>query len=148
MEDEMTYASCRGGWSRHAQNPPEQVSRGDDMDHQGMLFGVRRPLRFMAHRLELDEDQIRTMAQILATLKTERAQAAVDDQRTVTAFADALEARDFEPTKVEQGLEMRMRSAERLRDAVRKALADTHAMLRSDQRVRLAYLLRSGALTI
>src|SRR5579883_2516614 len=41
-------------------------------------FGVRRPLRFLAHKLGLDEPQIAEFARILNELKTERAQAEVD----------------------------------------------------------------------
>ncbi|MEO0813132.1 MAG: hypothetical protein AAFY60_09740, partial [Myxococcota bacterium] len=44
----------------------------------GPGFGVRRPLRFMAHRLDLDDEQVGVLAAILNDLKTERAQAAVD----------------------------------------------------------------------
>src|SRR5207245_2370132 len=41
-------------------------------------FGVRRPLRFLAFQLGLDETQTREVARILDELKTERAQASVD----------------------------------------------------------------------
>jgi len=37
-------------------------------------FGVRRPLRFLAMRLGLDESQARELARILDEVKTERAQ--------------------------------------------------------------------------
>ena len=47
-------------------------------DHFGSGFGVRRPLRFLAHKLELDDRQIGELARILDELKTERAQAEVD----------------------------------------------------------------------
>src|SRR5580700_7817290 len=47
-------------------------SGGDDLG--GGSFGVRRPLRFLAYKLELDQDQITELAAILAELKTERAQ--------------------------------------------------------------------------
>ena len=53
-------------------------------------FGVRRPLRFLAHKLELDEQQIVLLARILDELKTERAQAAVDDRRTLASSRPAL----------------------------------------------------------
>ncbi len=111
-------------------------------------FGVRRPLRFMAFKLELDEDQVKQLAQILNTLKTERAQAAVDEQRSVAAFADVLEQEVYDPARVDEALKRRVEAAERLAQAVSKALAKTHAMLRPDQRTRLTYLLRSGQLTI
>src|SRR5207247_497308 len=50
-------------------------------------FGVRRPLRFLAHRLGLDEAQLREVARILDDVKTERAQAAVDHRRMSAALA-------------------------------------------------------------
>ncbi|MBI3179584.1 MAG: Spy/CpxP family protein refolding chaperone [Deltaproteobacteria bacterium] len=115
---------------------------------EGQSFGVRRPLRFMAHRLDLDEAQVQELAAILNDLKTERAQAEVEDRRTVSAFAEALGYEAFDAAKVDEALRLRVQSAERLRDAVRKALERTHGLLTQEQRVKLAYLLRSGALTI
>ena len=41
-----------------------------------------------------------------------------------------------------------MASAERLRDAVLKALQQIHGLLDDDQRKRLAYLIRTGTLVI
>src|SRR5262249_11994363 len=46
-------------------------------EHEGDFggsFGVRRPLRFLAFKLELDEGQVTELAKILNDLKTERAQ--------------------------------------------------------------------------
>ena len=57
---------------------------------EGGPFGVKRPLRFLAYKLELDENQVAKLARLLDELKTERAQAAVDERRTLTAFADAM----------------------------------------------------------
>jgi Spy/CpxP family protein refolding chaperone len=109
---------------------------------------VRRPLRFLAEKLELSEKQVAEMARLLNELKTERAQAAVDDRRTTAAFADALAGETFDEAKVAEAAAARVRSAERLRDAVARTLARTHAMLDPEQRQRLAYLIRTGALTI
>ena len=50
-------------------------------------FGVRRPLRFLRHKLDLDEKQITELVRILDELKTERAQAEVDDRRALAEFA-------------------------------------------------------------
>lgn len=116
--------------------------------HGDLLFGVRRPLRFMAHKLDLDEEQIETLARILGDLKTERSQAAVDRERSVARVADALDAETFDPAAVEAALAFRVESATKLKDAVLAALRASHEMLRPEQRKRLAYLLRSGALTI
>ena len=111
-------------------------------------FGVRRPLRFLAHKLELSEAQVPELARILDELKTERAQAEVDNRRTVTAFADALEGGTFGDARAREGGELRVKSAERLRDAVTLALSRIHALLDDDQRKRLSYLVRTGVITL
>src|SRR5580765_8322002 len=72
---------------------------GDEGFGSGGGFGVRRPLRFLAHKLELDEKQVVQLARILDELKTERAQSAVDDRRTLAEFADALAGDQFDTAK-------------------------------------------------
>jgi hypothetical protein len=109
---------------------------------------VRRPLRFLAHKLELSEAQVPELARILDELKTERAQAEVDNRRTVTAFADALEGATFGEARAREGGDLRVKSAERLRDAVTHALSRIHAMLDDDQRKRLSYLIRTGVVSL
>jgi len=116
--------------------------------HGGGGLGVRRPLRFLAHKLDLDERQVAELARILNELKTDRAQAEVDRQRTVAAFADALAGDTFDDAKAAEGGELRVKSAERLRDAVLKALRQLHALLNAEQRLRLAYLIRTGRIVI
>jgi Spy/CpxP family protein refolding chaperone len=111
-------------------------------------LGVRRPLRFLAHKLDLDERQIAELAKILDALKTERAQAEVDRRRTVAAFADAVGGDAFDTARAAEGGNLRVQSAERLRDAVLKALQQIHAILNTEQRSRLAYLIRTGTLTL
>ena len=117
-------------------------------DEERSAFGVRRPLRFLAHKLDLDERQVAALVRILDELKTERAQAEVDHRRTVAAFADALAGDAFDATRATEGGTLRVQSAERLRAAVLKALQQIHAVLNADQRVRLAYLIRTGTLVI
>jgi Spy/CpxP family protein refolding chaperone len=114
----------------------------------GPMFGVRRPLRVMAHELELTDEQVERLARIIDELKTQRAQAAVDERKSVGQIADAVTAADFDRGKLTEALDLRVRSAERLRDAVLEALSDTHGMLSAEQRKKLAYLLRSGQITI
>src|ERR1043165_4907461 len=63
---------------------------------EGGGFGVRRPLRFLAYRLQLSEAQVAELARVLNELKTERAQAEVDDRRAVTAYADAVGGETFD----------------------------------------------------
>jgi Spy/CpxP family protein refolding chaperone len=111
-------------------------------------FGVRRPLRFLAWKLELEEEQVAELAAILDDLKTERAQAAVDDRRSVASLADAVAAETFDAAKVSAATGERAKSAERLQAAVAKALGRIHTLLKPEQRSRFAYLLRTGALGI
>jgi Spy/CpxP family protein refolding chaperone len=114
----------------------------------GGPFGVRRPLRFLAHKLDLSEPQVTELARILDELKTERAQADVDHRRTLAAFAEAVESPTFGEARAREGGEQRVKSAERLREAVVKALAQIHGVLDEDQRKRLAYLVRTGVLAL
>ncbi len=88
------------------------------------------------------------LAKVLDELKTERAQAAVDDRRTVAGFADALGLEQFDQARAKEGGDLRVKSAERLRDAVVNALGKIHALLDSGQRAQLAYLIRTGVLSI
>jgi len=111
-------------------------------------FGVRRPLRFLAHKLDLSESQVTELANILHDLKTERAQAEVDDRRTLAAFADAVAGNSFDEARAKEGGELRTKSAERLREAVTRALGRIHALLDDEQRGRLAYLIRTGVLSL
>ena len=123
----------------------------DDGDQEGFgggAFGVRRPLRFLAYKLELDERQVAELAKILDELKTERAQAEVDRRRSLSAFADAVAGDTFDDARAKGAANKRVTTAERLRDAVTGALGRLHALLDKDQRERLAYLIRTGVLTL
>jgi Spy/CpxP family protein refolding chaperone len=138
------------GWGRHG-HPGEArgASGADDGEGDGGgHFGVRRPLRFLAYKLDLDERQVGELARILDVLKTERAQAEVDRRRTVSALADAIAGDAFDGAKADEGAKLRVSSAERLRDAVIKALQQIHAVLDAEQRAKLAYLIRTGTLSI
>ena len=114
----------------------------------GSPFGVRRPLRFLAVKLELDEAQVRRLAEVLDALKTERAQAAVDDRRTLTAFAEALGGDAFDAARAAAAASLRTESSERVSKAVVTALEAIHALLRPDQRERFAYLIRTGVVAL
>ena len=134
-----------GGWR-------EKVRAHFEAAHEdsggGGAFGVRRPLRFLAWKLDLDEKQVGELAKILDELKTERAQAEVDGRRTTTALAEAVGGAAFDEAKAGEGGALRVKSAERLRDAVVRALKAIHAQLTDEQRTRLAYLIRTGVVTI
>jgi Spy/CpxP family protein refolding chaperone len=105
-------------------------------------------LRFLAYKLELDERQVGELARVLDELKTERAQAEVDRRRTMSAFADAVAGETFDDGKAKDGADLRVSSAQRLRDAVTKALGRIHAVLDNEQRAQLAYLIRTGTLQL
>jgi Spy/CpxP family protein refolding chaperone len=137
---EARVSAC-GRQRRHRQEHPRFRYHASD-------FGVRRPLRYMAHRLDLDDEQIDKLAAILNALKTERAQARLDEQRSVARIADAIEGDEFDPDEVAAALQLRVAAAERLKAEVLETLRKTHQMLDPEQRKRLAYLLRSGQLTI
>lgn len=108
-------------------------------------FGVRRPLRFLAYRLELDERQTAELARILDDLRTEHAQAAVDERRAISAIADALAGDALDEAKLAEAGDARVASAQRLRGAVVTALGKLHALLDAEQRKQLAFLVRTGA---
>jgi Spy/CpxP family protein refolding chaperone len=130
--------------------PSSETSFGAELqgDTGGGGFGVRRPLRFLAYKLELDEDQVKELARILDELKTERAQAEVDGRRVLTAFADAVGAAEFDDARAAAAAAQRVATAERLRDAVLAALRRVHALLDDEQRQKLAYLIRTGTVTL
>jgi hypothetical protein len=135
-----------GPWGENS--PWEHVRRWAGGGESGGEFGVRRPLRFLAYKLELDEKQVGDLARILNELKTERAQAEVDGRRTTAAFADAVGGAAFDDAKAGEGAILRVQSAERLKAAVVKALREIHAVLSDEQRQRLAYLIRTGVVTL
>jgi hypothetical protein len=137
------------GWRHHRRGWREVAAAHHDGGDLGAgAFGVRRPLRFLAYKLDLDEQQVAELARILGELKTERAQAEVDGRRATASFADALGGESFDAAKAAAAGAMRVTSAEHLRDAVIRALERIHALLEPDQRERLAYLIRTGTLQI
>jgi hypothetical protein len=149
--------SCGPGDSRHwgggGRHHPggsggDDDNEGDGAGFGGGAFGVRRPLRFLAYKLELDERQVAELARVLGDLKTERAQGEVDRRRSLSGFADAVAGPTFDAERARESASLRVTTAERLRDAVTAALAKLHALLDDDQRERLAYLIRTGVLTL
>ncbi len=146
---EDARAGNRGrGWHDWRRGGGAEYFAGHDHDGHFGGFGVRRPLRFLAYKLELEEGQVEALASILNDLKTERAQGEVDHRRSTAAIAEAIAGETLDATKLAAATEDRVKSAERLRDAVVKAIGRIHAMLSPEQRGRFAYLIRTGALTI
>ena len=141
-------AAHAGFGGRHeawfAMSPEDEGAFGFAGGH----FGVRRPLRFLAYKLGLDDAQVGELAKILDEIKTERAQAAVDHRRALSAFADAISGETFDEAKAGSGAALRLQSAERLKGAVVSALGRLHRLLEPAQRERLAYLIRTGTLSL
>jgi Spy/CpxP family protein refolding chaperone len=140
----------RPDWAGHCDRDERRgyAMPGHGHDDEGSAFGVRRPLRFLAHKLDLDDKQVAALARILDELKTERAQAAVDDRRALAEFADALSGESFDAAKAASAGERRVQSATRVRDTLLRALQAIHALLTPEQRGRLAYMLRTGILAV
>ena len=109
----------------HGDDPGRHAMAPEGGPWMGSPFGVRRPLRFLAAKLELDEVQVRRLAEILDALKTERAQAAVDDRRTLTAFAEALSGAGVVGARAAPGASVRSESTTRVAQAVTTCGSDT-----------------------
>lgn len=114
----------------------------------GAGFGVRRPLRFLAWKLELEEEQVEKLAKVIETLKTERAQADLDFRRSTTAIADAIGEGELNAAALSAAAEQRVKSEERRQRAVVSAIEQMHGLLDPEQKRKLAYLLRTGALQL
>ena len=136
------------GWHRGFAYSAAGEEESGQFGFGGGAFGVRRPLRFLTYKLELEEAQVSELARILDEIKTERAQAAVDHRRALSAFAEAVSGESFDESRAGAGAKLRVDSADRLRSAVVSALSRLHALLTPEQRAKLAYLIRTGTLTI
>ncbi len=110
----------------------------------GADFGVRRPLRYLSHHLDLDENQTRRMAAILNQLKTEREQATLDEKRCASALAQLLEAGTPTLEETREVLSPRVASAEHLKEEVAKAIVAISSFLDDDQRGELITLMQTG----
>lgn len=155
---EPAYAggACGGSWrqARWAERAAARARRfesrrfEEDAFVSGAGLGVRRPLRFLTWKLELDDGQTAKLARILERLKLERAQASLDLRRAAADLADALESDAFTREKVESANALRASAAQRVEGAVGQALEELHACLEPEQRARLAELVRTGAVRI
>jgi hypothetical protein len=145
---------CGSGASeRWAERMEERARRFARHFEEESLFGaaglgVRRPLRFLAYRLDLSDEQTSRLARVLERLKLERAQAALDLRRAAADLADAVEAERFERGRVDAAGQRRTEAARRVEEAVAHALEELHALLEPAQRAGLAELLRTGAIRI
>ncbi len=116
--------------------------RGSRGHGAGGPLGGRRPLRFLARRLGLDDDQIATLARVLSDLKIEREQMALDSRRAAARLADALAGDDFDEKRVSEAQTVRADAQKRYMEAFARGLRDIHAALTPEQRTRMSLLLR------
>ena len=153
FDPEYAWAGGPGPrWARAARRDAEWIARalrfehrGGDDDFFGAGLGVRRPLRFLAWKLDLDEAQTAALARILERLKLERAQAALDLRRAAATLADAFEG-ELGRAEADAAAEQRTAATRRVQDAVAGALAELHALLEVEQRRELAQMIRAGAI--
>src|SRR3989475_12697649 len=145
MHHHETYWTGCGPHARAAwEEAAPWVAAASGLFFGAATFGVRRPLRFLAFQLGLDETQTREVARILDELKTERAQASVDHRRMSAALADVLVADTFDAGAAAEAGTTRLHSAERMWQATVRALERLHGVLRHEQRATLAMLIRTG----
>jgi hypothetical protein len=156
LAHELAFASCDpSDWARTwAEDETRRArrfahGRGDgDGPFGGAGLGVRRPLRFLADRLDLDEAQVQALARTLERLKLERAQAELDLRRAAAELADAFEAETFAREHVEAAAGLRAAAAQRAQEALARALEELHGQLAPEQRGRLAALVRAGVIRL
>jgi Spy/CpxP family protein refolding chaperone len=140
------YVGTRPGYgSRWAWEASRRF--GDGM-HGAVGFGARRPVRFLAMRLDLDDAQVAKLAKIVERLRVEREQAAVDSRRAAGALADALEGAAVDAARVEEATRLRVDATRRVQESVARALGELHELLDGEQREELASLIRSGAIQL
>jgi hypothetical protein len=72
----------------------------------------------------------------------------VKNESNRTGISNILVGETFEEALANEGIELRRREAERLGQAVVRALGGIHKLLNAEQRERLAYLIRTGSLMI
>jgi Spy/CpxP family protein refolding chaperone len=150
-EDMFRYAYC-GPAPRHAFGFSATGGRSQPGNYfswsHGPTLGVRRPLRYLAYKLDLDDAQLRELAEILDGLKTARAQADVDWRRSTSDLAGALEPAEFDQARADSAMALRARGSTEVREQTLACLHRLHRLLDPEQRRELAYLLRSGGLTL
>jgi hypothetical protein len=109
-----------------------------------LLAHVRRPLRYLAHRLDLDENQMRRMATVLNQLKTEREQASLDEKRTVAGLAAIMAEGTPTLDDCRDVLTGRTKATEHLNEETAKSIVAICDLLDDDQRAEFIDLMLAG----
>lgn len=139
---ESTSRGPRGEWTWTA------GSRRGDSAFGSSGFGVRRPVRFLTERLDLDDRQVAQLGRIIERIRIEREQAAVDLRRAAGELADALESSAFEDGAAEAAGQRRIDAAASVQKVVARSLRELHELLDGEQREELAALIRTGAVRL
>ncbi len=114
----------------------------------GPTFGVRRPLRHLAWKLNLNETQVRDVVDVLDRLKTAYNQARLDQDRSTSEVAAVFTTTQFNSERVGAALATRTRATEALNQELLSAVQRIFELLNEEQRHEFAYLLRSGAFVL
>ena len=107
-------------------------------------MGGRRPLRFLAWKLGLSDDQFQALAAILSDLKTARAAAGVERRRASAAYADAVRTGTLDADKSAAASQHHAAADQTIREAVAATIAAIHALLDDEQRAAFSLLLREA----
>lgn len=107
------------------------------------MFSVKRPLRFLMHKLDLTEDQVMVVADALSDFRIERDQADVERRRAKKVLTSALKGDAFDREKALEAVEQQVDSHRKLLEAFVDALGRVHDTLDESQREKLAFLLGS-----
>src|SRR5437867_6849543 len=109
---QRAFAHCgdRGGWAYcRPEGRPWGSGPAEEEFEGGGGFGVRRPLRFLAHKLDLDERQIAELAPFSAKLKPKAAQPELTHPRPISPFATPLPGKAFNPAKPRKAAQLPVR---------------------------------------
>ena len=153
------HSKCRPEGRRGHGHGPRGPHRHGPKGHRGgpshwknkimsTAFGVQRPLRYLAHKLELSREQMEQLVGIVDDMRTERAQQDVDNRRAQKSFAEAMTGAEFNQEQAEAAAAARVASEERVQSTVITAMQEVHALLTEEQRGRFAMLIRRGAITL
>lgn len=107
------------------------------------MFAVKRPLRFLMHKLDLDEEQTMVVADAISDFRIERDQADVDRRRAKKSLVRAMDEDDFDRSAAEEALADKLKTQRAVNEAFLDGLQRIHAVLDADQRKKLAFLLGS-----
>ena len=141
--------ACSEASNRSASNPSRNSARHSMFSwSSGPTFGVRRPLRHLAWKLNLSETQVRDIVDVLDRLKTAYNQARLDQDRSTSEVAAVFSATEFNSERVSSALSTRTRATEVLNQELLGAVRRIFELLNEEQRREFAYLLRSGAFVL